>query len=58
MSDGIELVQQYWVPSRQGGWMDVVSNAIGIGMSAIVWSVIFARRKNLKVMTKVRCYER
>ncbi len=58
MSACIELVQQYLIASRQGEWMDFVFNAVGIGLSALVWSVIYAKRKNIRVITEIRSYGR
>lgn len=58
MSACIEILQQYLISSRQGEWMDFAFNAVGIGLSAIVWSVIFAHRKNIMVITDIRSYER
>lgn len=58
MSGVIEITQSYFIESRKGEWMDFLFNSMGIGLSALVWSVCLAKLKKMKVISKVQNYER
>lgn len=58
LSGLIELIQHFFISSRDGEWLDFAFNAIGIGLSAIVWSVIFARKRMITVITLPRNYNK
>lgn len=54
LSGLIELIQHFFFPSSDGELMDFLFNAHGIALSAIAWSVIFARMRKIDVITAPR----
>lgn len=44
LSGAIELGQEYLTTTRSGDWADMLANAVGVCLAALVWGKIFRRR--------------
>jgi hypothetical protein len=45
MSGIIELIQEYCTEKRNGDWIDLMANAIGVTLAAIAGTVVTKMRK-------------
>ena len=41
---GIEVIQEYFLPGRNGSWSDLIANTLGVIVGAIIGALILNRR--------------
>ena len=41
---GIEVIQEYFIPGRNGSWSDLIANTLGVIVGGIIGALILNRR--------------